>query len=307
MQLDATAALVSYEQCHPFGTTAFQVAAPIEVSVKRFRYVRKERDEETGLYYFGARYYLPWLGRWLSCDPARGDHTTKLYEYCRGNPIVLVDPNGREDLPAAVGKPPDCATAKVHPKAYPQPPGPGVLQAYRDTKKAVADGVLWIMSAGGVSSLEESKKNYDAHRSDPSVPPQGKGTPLIDDIVHETPSASGELWLAWPGPPVAPNRRVPGRARAVGGAAKKTVGDILKDLIQAARAGSRVSIETVKDMLRATGRLIVEAPKDKPLQLLESEVEFVLEDPGPRKWASYGGTKADVVTWDSFKSPATAR
>jgi RHS repeat-associated protein len=36
---------------------------------KRHRYLGKEQDEESALYYYGARYYAPWIGRWSSCDP----------------------------------------------------------------------------------------------------------------------------------------------------------------------------------------------------------------------------------------------
>ncbi len=39
-----------------------------EVSLKRYRYTGKERDEENGFTYHGARYYAPWLGRWISFD-----------------------------------------------------------------------------------------------------------------------------------------------------------------------------------------------------------------------------------------------
>ena len=45
-------------------------SAPQTETPKRYRYTGKERDEENGLYYHGARYYAPWLGRWTSCDPA---------------------------------------------------------------------------------------------------------------------------------------------------------------------------------------------------------------------------------------------
>ena len=41
-----------------------------EVSGKRYRYTGKERDEETGLYYHGARQYAAWLGRWTRADQA---------------------------------------------------------------------------------------------------------------------------------------------------------------------------------------------------------------------------------------------
>ena len=40
-----------------------------EVKLKEYRYTGKERDNFTGLYYYGARYYASWLGRWLTCDP----------------------------------------------------------------------------------------------------------------------------------------------------------------------------------------------------------------------------------------------
>ena len=38
--------------------------------MKRYRYTGKENDKETGFYYYGARYYAPWLARWTSCDPS---------------------------------------------------------------------------------------------------------------------------------------------------------------------------------------------------------------------------------------------
>jgi len=72
LELDSSndAKVISYEEYHPFGTTAYQAKNSAIKSVsKRYRYTGMERDEENGLEYHGARYYLPWLGRWLSCDP----------------------------------------------------------------------------------------------------------------------------------------------------------------------------------------------------------------------------------------------
>jgi hypothetical protein len=61
-ELDKDGGLISYEEYHPYGTTSLQVThGAAEVSLKRYRYTGKERDEETGLYYHGARYYAPWL------------------------------------------------------------------------------------------------------------------------------------------------------------------------------------------------------------------------------------------------------
>ena len=70
LELDADAAIISYEEYHPYGTTAYQArGAIVRATAKRYRYTGMERDEETGLSYHTARYYLPWLGRWVSGRP----------------------------------------------------------------------------------------------------------------------------------------------------------------------------------------------------------------------------------------------
>ena len=97
MELDEAAGVLTYEEYHPYGSTAFHSAkAGAEVSAKRYRYTGKERDEETGLYYHGARYYAPWLGRWTAADPAGLVDGLNLYRYSRDNPVTFSDPSGTE-------------------------------------------------------------------------------------------------------------------------------------------------------------------------------------------------------------------
>ena len=96
MELDPQGRVISYEEYHPYGSTAFRSSdASSEVSPKRYRFTGKERDEETGLYYHGARYYIPWLGRWTAADPAGFVDGPNLYLYASANPITLSDPSGR--------------------------------------------------------------------------------------------------------------------------------------------------------------------------------------------------------------------
>ncbi len=95
LELDENAAIISYEEYYPYGSTSYQ-AGPnaAEVGLKRYRYAGKERDEETGLYYYGARYSAPWLGRWTSCDPAGLTDGPNLYLYVRCNPVGITDLSG---------------------------------------------------------------------------------------------------------------------------------------------------------------------------------------------------------------------
>lgn len=89
------ARVISYEEFHPFGTTSYQaIDKDIKAAYKRYRYTGMERDEESGLEYHGARYYLPWLGRWLSADPAGFVDGKNLYSYSNSNPIRFKDRNG---------------------------------------------------------------------------------------------------------------------------------------------------------------------------------------------------------------------
>ena len=99
LEINDAGAIVSYEEYHPYGTTAYQAKnANIKATAKRYRYTGMERDEETGLEYHSARYYLPWLGRWLSADPIGIGDGVNLYGYCKGNPIKGIDLTGRENI-----------------------------------------------------------------------------------------------------------------------------------------------------------------------------------------------------------------
>ncbi|MFT3775410.1 MAG: toxin TcdB middle/C-terminal domain-containing protein [Minicystis sp.] len=95
LEVDLAGLVISYEEYHPYGTTAYHSASSaVEVSRKRYRYTGKERDEETGLHYHGARYYASWLGRWTATDPLGLADGTNRYWYASGNPVILVDPTG---------------------------------------------------------------------------------------------------------------------------------------------------------------------------------------------------------------------
>ncbi len=100
LELNGAAQIISYEEYHPYGTTAYQAyGSEVKAVAKRYRYTGMERDEESGLSYHTARYYLPWLGRWGSCDPSGIKDGPNVYAFVQSNPIRLVDPRGTQALP----------------------------------------------------------------------------------------------------------------------------------------------------------------------------------------------------------------
>ena len=63
-----------------------------------YKFNGKEFDEETGLYYYGARYMNPVASIWYGVDPLTEKYVEiSAYVYCHGNPIILFDPDGQGD------------------------------------------------------------------------------------------------------------------------------------------------------------------------------------------------------------------
>jgi RHS repeat-associated protein len=88
--VDENGTLVNREEYYPFGETSFG-----SYSKKRYRFCGKEKDAESGLYYYGARYYAPWLCRFTSVDPLAGKYVYQSpFAYADNNPINKMDYNG---------------------------------------------------------------------------------------------------------------------------------------------------------------------------------------------------------------------
>lgn len=94
VELGSKGELISYEEYSPYGDTTY--SSWRNGLKKRYQYSGKERDEESGLYYYGARYYLPRAHRWLSCDPGGLKGGPNLYRFVKCNPVSKSDPDGSE-------------------------------------------------------------------------------------------------------------------------------------------------------------------------------------------------------------------
>jgi len=94
MVIDSTGTVKdNYKRYYAFGDAAQQTVS----TDQRYRYTGKPFDDEDAfdLYYYGARYYDPKLGRFIAVDPLAGKYPEwSPYVYCMNNPLMYVDPNG---------------------------------------------------------------------------------------------------------------------------------------------------------------------------------------------------------------------
>ena len=101
----------------PYGETWVEKTSNTGLEWLPYKFTAKELDEETGLYYYGARYLDPKYSRWITCDPALGKYIPSLnsdisklpaggifeslnlsvYHYAKNNPINYTDPTGLFD------------------------------------------------------------------------------------------------------------------------------------------------------------------------------------------------------------------
>ncbi|MEU4419672.1 SpvB/TcaC N-terminal domain-containing protein [Actinoplanes sp. NPDC024001] len=126
LELDAAGTVISYEEYHPYGSTAYQATdRSVRAATKRYRFTGMERDESTGLAYHSARYYAPWLGRWISADPELHRAPARSgYAYCANNPVGYLDVGGRAEFPfdraTLTGMTADEVAAELLARGWPQ-------------------------------------------------------------------------------------------------------------------------------------------------------------------------------------------
>ncbi|MEQ7918041.1 RHS repeat-associated core domain-containing protein [Xanthomonas sp. WHRI 1810A] len=94
LELDQQAQTISHESYYPFGGTSWWAGrSEVEARYKTVRYSGKERDA-TGLYYYGLRYYAPWLMRWINPDPAGERGGINAFGFLYGSPLRYVELEG---------------------------------------------------------------------------------------------------------------------------------------------------------------------------------------------------------------------
>jgi RHS repeat-associated protein len=94
---DATGGIVQHLEYIPFGEVFIDERAATSTWSTPYKFNAKELDEETGLYYYGARYYDPRTSVWISVDPLSEKYpNVSSYVYCLNNPVKIIDPDGKD-------------------------------------------------------------------------------------------------------------------------------------------------------------------------------------------------------------------
>jgi RHS repeat-associated protein len=208
IELDDAGALLSYEEYFPFGSSSYKAVASQAEAAKRFRFSGKELDAENGLYYFGARYYAAWLGRWTAADPVVGPESR--YDFVNNNPVHLVDPDGRQPV-----GPPDtppgeinsCSEANVcapdpenQSRILPDKSDPDKSDPDKsdpDDAKNYATLQDWMSSRGlkSESSLETDQGRFQAEMQWSKAHPDQKPTMTESELMHQLNKAAIEKFM----------------------------------------------------------------------------------------------------------------
>ncbi|OAL53442.1 SpvB-domain-containing protein [Pyrenochaeta sp. DS3sAY3a] len=98
LETDDDGQVISYEEYSPFGVSVLLACRAAVEAPRRYRFAAYQRDNETGLFVCGDRYYAPWLGRWTSADPIGTGDGHNIYAYVHNDPVNYVDPTGNLTL-----------------------------------------------------------------------------------------------------------------------------------------------------------------------------------------------------------------
>jgi RHS repeat-associated protein len=135
LELDADAAVLTFEEYQPYGCTAVSTATA-GTSAPRYRFVQQELDDGTGLYAIGRRHYIPSQARWTSPDPAGDVDGPNLFMYVRGNPVA------RHDLTGECGHPPATQDKQDKQPSFVAKKGLKAISAFGTAGNAVLDAYV---------------------------------------------------------------------------------------------------------------------------------------------------------------------
>jgi len=141
-----------------------------------YKYTGKEFDAETGLYYYGARYYSPALGRFTSADPTIQSRQRmfdpqqwNMYSYARNNPLKYTDPDGRElQLATGMSKTDEQRVTKSLVEVYRKPGGAQRIERLAGSSIKYTVGSGDLKGEGYGLTQERGERDRATGKVDPS-------------------------------------------------------------------------------------------------------------------------------------------
>jgi RHS repeat-associated protein len=288
LELDEAAAVISYEEYFPFGATSYQAVRGHTETPKRFRFNGKERDEESDLYYFGARYYAAWIGRWISCDPGR--HGGNSYEYCDSNPTMLHDPDGSDGSFWDTFKP-GGAVFEAADKVF-NPTNP------------VAKGIMDNLDKRGEALIKAPGAMADLYHKEGAVGVAVTMAKGVGNLVKDTGEAAGDI--AWE----ASHYEGPKSAEKIANRATDVVLNTA-DLVSIAAGGASAAkgglaaVKAAPGVARSVATTVKEGMQTLEMGLKGMEPAAATVGGGVRAGAA-GGTRALAVAGTAVKTGGSA-
>ncbi len=185
---DDAGAVYQHLEYFPYGETWVEDGGSGQMPM--YRFTGKELDPETGLYYYGARYYDPVLSRWISTDPIDRFNAQSpplglnLYQYGLNNPVRLIDPTGREESGSIFTKLADWYHAQT------EKFGKWVGEKFAQARGAAQESqISQIEQATGEASTEV--RQAEAGLMEKVTPEQEKGATEAAQTVIEAATAKG--------------------------------------------------------------------------------------------------------------------
>jgi RHS repeat-associated protein len=194
---DASGEVYQHDEYFPSGETFVQERHGAEHS--SYLFSGKEQDEETGLYYFGARYLDPRIGIWYGVDPLAEKYPwCSPYVYCNNNPIRFIDPDGRKwkDRDGNVIKNENLANVKVyifHDNDFSEQ----ALKQYDEAVEKYGAGSVALSNTGTTEGFSADWGNMQGTITDVNITMHGKNQSInLGDGVQFTATGDGKTNIA---------------------------------------------------------------------------------------------------------------
>ncbi|WP_200995184.1 RHS repeat protein [Pseudomonas cichorii] len=292
LELDAQAQIISQESYYPFGGTSWWAGrSEIEAGYKTVRYSGKERDA-SGLYYYGLRYYAPWLQRWINPDPAGVIDGLNLFRFVRNSPLRYADGNGAA---------PDDATLqleRLHYKQYGfEVIARGLDEFTQPHRQALEEGIaasVWLLNrvvkelkkaspGSGVSSALKATfgnidENLQSQMVNRLVASFGKQKEYLESLVGESGSSinifkdnAGLFGYTYPGSAGQPGKTIAISVRLL---EQHHVFYLAKTLIHESSHATEDTIDVYYNLSAA----LLKGSSDEQVKVWSNEARYILRD-----------------------------